>query len=100
MLGEAAPVSEPVATERCAVCGRGGTLRYETFPLRSREALGVDLCSLHFRDLLGRKLTATAFHNLCRQIRRLGLDSGDVFLLHEAFYDAQGRALHPIETAD
>ena len=35
-----------------------------------------------------------------RQLAAVGIDVHDVFLLHEAFYDAQGRALLPTAEPD
>jgi hypothetical protein len=36
-----------------------------------------------------------AFNQLRRQLATLGLGVEDLFLLHGAFYDSQGRALQP-----
>ena len=45
--------------------------------------------------LIGRRLGPFAYHQLRRQLAALGLDADDVFLLHDTFYDVQGRALQP-----
>lgn len=94
-LGEAAPLVERSDRRRCAVCHHLGTLRYLTFPLRSRRPIEIDLCAEHLRSLVGRRLGPHAFEQLRRQLRALGLDAAEVFLLHDAFYDDNGRALQP-----
>ncbi|MCS7044772.1 MAG: hypothetical protein NZO58_00295 [Gemmataceae bacterium] len=94
-LGEAAPLIEKTERRRCAVCHHQGTLRYLTFPLHSRRPVEMDLCAEHLRALLGRRLGPHAYEQLRRQLHALGLETRELFLLHEAFYDAQGRALQP-----
>jgi hypothetical protein len=99
IVGETEPLIERTETRRCVVCGRIGTLRYITFPLNRPAPLEMDICGEHLRGLLGRKLGPFAFHQLRRQLRQLKLDPEDVFLLHGAFYDHEGRALRPaVET--
>jgi hypothetical protein len=95
VLGEADPLVERTEQALCAVCGRGGTVRYLTFPLQSGTAVEMDLCAQHLRALLARSLKPAAYHQLRRQLAALGLEAGDIFLLHDAFYDAQGQALQP-----
>jgi hypothetical protein len=55
----------------------------------------MDLCPEHLRSLLARRLGPYAFNQIRRQLQAAGFDVEDLFLLHGAFYDAQGRALHP-----
>ena len=93
--GEAAPLVERTEAHSCAVCGRSGTLRYLTFPLNSASPVEMDLCAEHIRCLLARALGPGAYHQLRRLLTNLGVEASDVFLLHEAFYDAQGHALQP-----
>ena len=94
-MGESDPISERVDKRRCAVCYHLGTIRFLTFPLHSRRPVEMDLCAEHLRALVGRRLGPYAFEQLRRQLYVLGLDTNDVFLLHEAFYDENGRALQP-----
>lgn len=93
--GEADPICEKVDKRRCAVCHHLGTVRYLTFPLHSRRPVEVDICAEHLRSLVARRLGPHAFEQLRRQFYVLGLEAADIFLLHEAFYDEQGRALQP-----
>ena len=94
-LGEAEPICEKVDKRRCAVCHHQGTVRYLTFPLHSRRPVEVDLCAEHLRGLVARRLGPHGFEQLRRQLYVLGLETSEVFLLHEAFYDDHGRALQP-----
>jgi hypothetical protein len=94
-VGEGEPLIERAERNACAVCGLVGTLRYLTFPLECAEVLEIDLCARHFRELLGRRLGPFAFQQLRRQLRAVNLDAGQVFLLHDAFYDDEGQALQP-----
>jgi hypothetical protein len=98
-LGEGPMLRERVEAAPCAVCGRAGTLRYLTYPLRSQEPIELDLCGAHFEALLGRRLDRRAFRRLERMLRTAGVDVQQVFLLHEAFYDRQGEALQPAPEA-
>jgi hypothetical protein len=93
--GEAEPLVERTEDRACAVCGRRGTVRYLTFPLNSSCPVEMDLCAGHLRALLARALGPPAYHQLYRLLTGLGLKVSDIFLLHEAFYDAQGHALQP-----
>jgi hypothetical protein len=95
-LGEAEPLVERVEKRPCAVCRQVGTVRYLTFPLRTREAVEFDLCARHFHALLRRRLDPYAFVQLGRQLQALGVMTRQVFLLHEAFYDEHGRPLQPV----
>jgi hypothetical protein len=95
-LGEGPMLRERVDPRPCAVCGRAGTLRYLTFPLRSAEPLEIDLCGGHFAALLGRRLDRPAFRVLERLLLAEGVKVQHVFLLHEAFYDRHGRSLQPV----
>jgi hypothetical protein len=93
--GEGEPVVLHTERHRCAICAGLGTVRYVTFPLNAGRPVEMDLCAAHLRALLARNLGPSAFHQLRRQLRSLGLDVGEIFLLHEAFYDSQGCALQP-----
>ncbi len=94
-MGETDPVIERIDRRCCAVCHHQGTVRYLTFPLHSRRPVELDLCAEHLRALVGRRLGPHAFEQLRRQLYALGLEAADIFLLHDAFYDDQGRAIQP-----
>ena len=94
-IGEADPVIEQVEKCRCAICFHLGTVKYMTVPLHSSRPVEMDLCAVHLRGLIGRRLGPHAFEQLRRQLTSLGLDVADIFLLHEAFYDVHGRAIQP-----
>jgi hypothetical protein len=96
--GEADPLIETTLRRPCSACYTVGTVTVQIFPLKASQPLEVDLCPEHLRGLLGRKLGEAAYAELRRGLAGLGLDIHDIFLLHEAFYDAHGRALQP--TAD
>jgi hypothetical protein len=93
--GEGEPLIEPTQRRPCTACRCLGAVTVQTFPLKSTRPLEMDLCPAHLRGLLGRKLAAHAYLHLRRQLVHLGLDVRDIFLLHELFYDAEGRALRP-----
>ena len=93
--GEGDPLVARTDRKRCAVCHHLGTVRYVTFPLHSRRPVEIELCPEHVRALVARRLGPHAFEQLRRQLGVLGLEAAEVFLLHEAFYDGQGRALQP-----
>ncbi len=95
VLGVAAPLKERTEKNPCAACGRQGTVRYLTFPLQSDTPVEMDLCAEHLRALLGRRLGPYAFHQIRRRLHLLGLGVELIFLLHDAFYDENGRALQP-----
>jgi hypothetical protein len=95
-MGDAPPMMEPAENRPCLVCRRRGTLRYMTFPLHAPTAVEFDLCAEHFQALLGRRLDRHAYHQLDHELRRLGLAVRQVFLLHDAFYDEQGKPLQPV----
>jgi hypothetical protein len=65
-------------------------------PLQS-EPIAIDLCPRHLRGLIGRRLDRGSFLVLARQLGAAGLQTGRIFLLHDAFYDQNGRALQPVE---
>lgn len=94
-VGEGEPLVEKTEPKRCAVCGRAGTVCFQTFPLHAGKAVAIDLCAEHVRGLVARGLGPYAYHQLRRQLQALGLGVEELFLLHSAFYDAEGRALHP-----
>src|SRR5262249_2221239 len=95
-LGEGEPLVERAEKYHCAVCQQLGTIRYLTYPLHATEPVEVDLCPQHFHALLRRRLDRYAYLQLSRQLQTLGVTAGQVFLLHEAFYDIQGRHLQPV----
>jgi hypothetical protein len=97
ILGEIEPVREHPQELECTVCGKIGTLSYLTFPLHADIALELQLCADHFRSLLGRHLPPHAFHQLRRMLNTIQLQPGEVFLLHDAFYNPAGKALRPIQ---
>jgi hypothetical protein len=99
-LGEAGALV--IRTQRigCAICDRPGTVPFLTFPLRSPSILEMQLCADHFRALLARRLGPQAFQMLQRRLQNLGLTADQIFLLHEVFYDAFGRALQPVDGMD
>jgi hypothetical protein len=100
VLGLSAPLIEKTEKNRCAVCSKGGTVRYLTFPLQAKTAVEIDLCAEHLRALLGRRLGPYAFHQLRRRLHVLGLGVELIFLLHDAFYDDYGHALQPAADPD
>jgi hypothetical protein len=93
--GDGEPLVERSSMKSCAICDKAGTLCYLTFPLRAPTPVEMDLCAEHLRSLVGRRLKPTAFRQLSRRLSTLGLTSEEIFLLHDAFYDRQGRALQP-----
>jgi hypothetical protein len=100
VLGQGAPFKERTEKHLCAVCHRAGTVRYLTFPLQAEVPVEIDLCPEHLRALLGRRLGSFAFHQIRRRLHLLGLGVELIFLLHEAFYDDKGHALHPAVVSD
>jgi hypothetical protein len=96
VLGEGEPLIERLVSHRCAICRATGTVPYVTWPLHKREALAIDLCPAHFRALLGRRLHHIGFRALARQLQGVGTTVQQIFLLHEAFYDEDGRPLQPV----
>jgi hypothetical protein len=94
-LGEGEPLVERTETNRCIICSRVGTIRFLTYPLRVQTPVEMDLCPEHLRALVGRCLRPQAFRHICRRLAQLRLSSGEIFLLHDAFYDKNGRALQP-----
>jgi hypothetical protein len=98
--GEGDPLTFRTERRRCVVCGRAGSVRFLTMPLRPREPVEMDLCATHVRGLLARNLDATAYAQLRRQLSVVGLSPRGIFLLHEAFYDDEGRALQPAVHAE
>jgi hypothetical protein len=96
-LGVCDPLVERLVPNCCAICTRRGTAPYLTFPLHANDPLALDLCPQHFRALLGRRLDRRSFRTLAKLLRGLGLTEQQVFLLHQAFYDEDGRSLQPVE---
>jgi hypothetical protein len=95
VLGLSAPLKEKTEKNSCAACRRTGTVRYLTYPLQTTTPIEMDLCPEHIRALLGRRLGPYAFHQIRRRLHLLGLGVELIFLLHDAFYDEQGKALQP-----
>jgi hypothetical protein len=95
VIGEAVPIIERTEKRRCTVCAFEGTVRFLTFPLNNLRAVEMDLCPEHLRGLMARRLGVHAFSQLRRQLGQFAISVNDVFLLHEAFYDVNGRALQP-----
>jgi hypothetical protein len=93
-------MTERTAKKPCAACGKIGTVCYLTYPLQTSTPVEMDLCPEHLRALLGRRLGPYAFHQLRRRLHLLGLGVELIFLLHDAFYDEQGRALQPATEPD
>jgi hypothetical protein len=94
-VGEGPPLIEHTEKHRCAVCNRVGTVCFHSFPYQAVRAVAIDLCPEHLRCLIGRRLGPYAFNQLRRQLHRAGVAVDELFLLHGAFYDNQGKALHP-----
>jgi hypothetical protein len=94
-LSEGPALVERMEKRCCAVCGRQGTACFLSFPLRSEDAIALDLCPEHLRGLVARRLGPYAFNRLRRRLGDLGLNIEHLFLLHGAFYDRHGRALQP-----
>ena len=97
--GIADPLIEKTERLPCAACKGIGCVTVQTFPRGASEPVEMELCPEHLRGLLGRKLAAHTHSQLRKQLQRLSVDAADVFLLHEAFYDAKGRARQPAAEA-
>jgi hypothetical protein len=99
-LGEGPPlVEKPDGANCCAICDQPGTVRYLTYPLHSKAPLEIELCADHLQALLYRRLDRLAFQRLVERLESLSVTTQQVFLLHNAFYDAGGRPLQPIVEA-
>jgi hypothetical protein len=99
-MGLADPLVERTERQPCGACRWIGTVRFLTFPLQGATPVEMDLCPEHLRALLGRRLNPAAFGHLRRRLQGLGLTVERIFLLHDAFYDEQGRALQPAVEVD
>jgi hypothetical protein len=97
--GEGPAVVEAPRRSPCAVCRKGLTLSYITFPLNTVTPLELDLCPDHIHALLGRRLEREALGMLARHLATFNVTLQQIFLMHEAFYDAQGRPLQPVPDA-
>ena len=95
-LGEGPAFVARTEKHHCVVCDQIGTVSFITFPLHADGPLEMDLCPEHFRALLARRLGTQAFDQLRRRLHKLGVTVEQIFLLHDVFYDASGRALQPI----
>jgi hypothetical protein len=93
---EPALVEKVDFTHSCAICEHTGTVRYLTYPLHLKEPLEIHLCGEHLKALLYRRLDRSAFQHLVERLDSLGLTTQQIFLLHNAFYDAVGRQLQPV----
>jgi hypothetical protein len=94
-MGEGNALIERTERKQCIICSRVGTIRFLTYPLRTKAPVEIDVCAEHLRALIGRNLRPQAYRHLCRRLAQLHLSSGEIFLLHDAFYDKTGRALQP-----
>jgi len=96
-MGESAPIAERLdKSHACAICGITGTVRYLTYPLHLSEPLEIDLCGEHLQGLLYRRLDRLAYLHLTGQLEDVGVNSQQIFLLHNAFYDEYGLPLQPV----
>jgi hypothetical protein len=93
---EGPPLIARVRPAACAVCGHRGVLPFVTVPLYAANAVEIDLCGAHLQALLRRRLDRFSYRQLADQLRTLGIQSREVFLLHEAFYDDFGQPLYPV----
>lgn len=98
--GQAPPLVERTHRHQCTICHQVGTVAYQTMPLNEANPVEMNLCPEHLRGLIGRRLGPHAYYQLCRQLTMLGLGAGQVFLLHDAFYDENGQALQPALEVD
>ncbi|MDO8648256.1 MAG: hypothetical protein Q7R81_00560 [Candidatus Peregrinibacteria bacterium] len=81
------------------MCNTMATVDYRTVPQqqgRERLRLVIPLCGSHLRGLFRRCLSPSIFHRLCGEVAELGVNPDSIFLLHDSFYDAKGRALQPV----
>jgi hypothetical protein len=95
-LGEGPPLVERTESRPCVVCGHLGAISYLTLPLHTETPLEIDFCARHFRALLHRRLDCFALERLAEKLAALGMARRQIFLLHETFYDEEGRALQPV----
>jgi hypothetical protein len=93
--GEGPPLVLRTEKKPCAVCDRAGTVSFLSFPLQAADAVEMELCPKHLRALVGRALEPAAFQQLRRKLHALGVQVEEIFLLHGAFYDADGHAFMP-----
>lgn len=98
--GEGHPLVARTEQSCCAACDQKRTVAYVTYPLDTEKALQMDLCHEHVRALLGRRLGPKAFRQLCERLLEKGMRVEQIFLLHDEFYDAFGRALQPIKESE
>jgi hypothetical protein len=98
--GEEEPLVEQTQRVPCSACQAIGSITVQTFPRQASRPVELKLCPDHLRGLLGRNLAASAYGQLRRQFALVGLSVQEVFLLHEAFYDAKGRARRPAGVPD
>jgi hypothetical protein len=98
--GTIEPIVLPTLRRTCSACPTVGSVTVQTFPRDAVAPLEFELCPSHLRGLLGRNLNACAYLNLRRQLAQIGMDIQEVFLLHGAFYDANGQALQPAGEAE
>jgi hypothetical protein len=98
--GDGEPFVSPTFRRPCSACRTIGSVTVQTFPHEATSPLEMDLCPVHLRGLLSRKLSPSAFVQLRQHLSHLGFKIQDVFLLHDAFYDVNGRALKPAADPD
>lgn len=85
---------------RCAVCDEAQVVPFASLPVHAGKALEIELCGQHLRDVLGRRLSKRAFRVLRAVLEDAGISTGEIFLLHGAFYNERGNALQPVEEAE
>lgn len=96
ICGDLSPWNLEPQSSRCALCETSATIPFLTYPLCDPDPVEIDLCGSHLVALLGRRLSARAYRRLRRRLNKLGFAVEQFFLLHEAFYDEEGRALQPL----
>lgn len=94
-FGDGEPLIERPQPVPCVICEKRGSLCFHTVPQEAQLAIEFDLCGLHLAALLSRRLTQPAFLQLQRRLRAAGVQVEQIFLLHDAFYDLNGRAIEP-----
>lgn len=89
-----------IRSAHCCICRSLGAVRFVTVPLRTPAHMVTTLgfCPLHLRALVGRSLDHKDFGYLAVLLAAFGLRTYQVFLLHEAFYDQDGRAVDPVDS--
>jgi hypothetical protein len=97
MLGTAVPIKAQIEKYRCDICYRMGSVDFQTIPLHKNFGLIMHLCSVHLYDLLSRNLSEINFKYLRAQLKNFSVNVQEIFFLHGAFYDQDGRAIQPVQ---